>query len=228
MPCDPAKVGMAPELRGFGSEDSIGEVMERLHSIPTTRCVGKHPVMFSVVAFGDIERRSGFLDCIRYALQPTLVHSAYVKDVGSQEFEVVVLSSKKVDMQVVEDWLETFNMSVCVIEFEHYMKPDMVSCISRIHHLGNLKETNFGFEIATKIRRDFHKEHNKKLKTMMCQRLLDQTGLHFTPENMFALSVRNQQQRALIRSLEEQLNEQRIKTLADAQRMAAQPQVVSM
>jgi hypothetical protein len=210
MPCDPAKGGMAPELRGFGSEDAIGEGMERLHSIPTTKCVGRHPVMFSVVAFGDIEKRSRFLDCIRYALQPTLVHSAYVKDVDRQEFEVVVLSSKKVAMQAVEDWLDTFNMSVCVIEFEHYMQADMVSSISRIHHFGKVRATNFGFECATKIRRDFHKFHNKKVKAMQCQRLLDETGLHFTVENMFALHIRNQQQRANIRSLEEQIIAQRV------------------
>lgn len=219
MAGDPAKgVGIAPGLGGFDSEKAIGEGMERLHSMPTTKCVGKHPLMFSVVAFGGVDRRSKFLDCIRYALQPTLVHAAYVKDVDTQEFEVIVLSSKKVDMQVVEDWLDTFNMSACVIEFEHYMQADMVSSISRIHHLGKARETNFGFQCATKIRRDFHKYHNKKMKALQCQRLLDETGLHFTVENMFALHVRSQQMRAKIRSLEEQVIA--LCALADAQAQA--------
>jgi hypothetical protein len=208
---DPASGGIAPGLGGFDSEDAIGEGMESLHSMPTTKCVGKHPVMFSAVAFGDIEKRSRFLECIRYALQPTLVHSAYVKEVDSQEFEVVVLSSKKVDMEIVEDWLDTFNMSVCVIEFENYMQADMVSSISRVHHFGKVRETNFGFQCATKIRRDFHKYNNKKVKAVQCQRLLDETGLHFTVENMFALHVRSQQMRALVRSLEEQLIAERAK-----------------
>jgi hypothetical protein len=96
-------------------------------------------------------------------------------------------------------------MSVCFIEFQDYMQPDMVSCISRIHHLGNMRETNFGFKIATKIRRDFHREHNKKQKAMQAQRLLDETGLHFTMENMFALHIRVQQQRGTIQRLQEEL-----------------------
>jgi hypothetical protein len=219
MSGDPTKGGcIAPALGGFDSEDAIRAAMDRLHSMPTIKCTGKHPVMFSVVAFGGLEKRSKFLDCIKYALQPTLVHAAYVKDVDTQEFEVIVLSPKKVDMQVVEDWLDTFNMSACVIEFEHYMQADMVSAISRIHHHGKTRETNFGFQCATKIRRDFHKYHNKKIKAVQCQRLLDETGLHFTVENMFALHVRNQQMRAKIRSLEEQVIA--LCALADAQAQA--------
>jgi hypothetical protein len=204
MAGDPA-TDIAPALGGFASGDAIGKGMEGLHRVPTTKCAGKYHVMFSVVAFGGVERRSRFLDCIRYALQPTLMHSAYVKEVATQEFEVVVLSSKKVDMQVVEDWLDTFNMSVCMIEFEHYMQADMVSSISRIHHFGKLRETNFAFQAATKIRRDFHKYHSKRLKAVQCQRLLDETGLHFSVENMFALHIRNQEQRANIHRLETQL-----------------------
>lgn len=209
---------VAPGLGGFENEAALAAGMARLRTIPTAKCAAKHPVMFSVVAFGGEERRSRLLDCIRYALQPTLVHSAYVKAVETQEFEVIVLSSKKADMQVVEDWLTAFNMSACVIEFEHYMQADMVSSISRIHHLGKARETNFGFQCATKIRRDFHKYHNKKMKALQCQRLLDETGLHFTVENMFALHVRSQQMRAKIRSLEEQVIAQRNESRAVAER----------
>lgn len=242
MTLDPETGDSVPGLAGFDNADAIGATMHRLRSAAVAKSTARHPVMFNVVAFGGVEKRSTFLECIKYALQPTLAHSAYVKAVETQEFEVMVLSTKKVAIEVVEDWLAAFNMSACVIEFQQYMQADMVSCISRIHHLGNAKQTNFAMNVATKVRRDFHKEHNKKLKTMQCQRLLDHTGLHFTPDNMFALSVRNQQQRALIRSLEEQLSEQRIQieiarrlvmaaeaeTLAEAEGMAAQAQAVSM
>jgi hypothetical protein len=225
MAGDPVKDDITPGLGGFDNEEVIREGMERLHSIPKTKCVGKHHLMFSVVAFGDVERRSWFLNCIKYALQPTLVHSAYVKQVDKQEFEVVVLSSKKVCMQVVEDWLDTFNMSVCVIEFEHYMQADMVSSISRIHHLGMVRETNFGFQCATKIRRDFHKYHNKRQKAAQERRLLDETGLHFTVENMFALHVRNQVLQGNVRHLQAQISAAR--AVASESRDVTVAQVVS-
>lgn len=201
----PESASVRPKLQDFANSDEINNVMERLHNIPAKKNSAKYNVMFCAVAFGDISKRFAFLDCIKYALEPTLTHSAYLKPVASHEFEVVVLSTKKVEMKVLEEWLDTFNMSVCFIEFQDYMQPDMVSCISRIHHLGNMRETNFGFKIATKIRRDFHREHNKKKKAMQVQRLLDETGLHFTMDNMFALHIRVQQQRGTIQRLEEQL-----------------------
>jgi hypothetical protein len=201
----PESAFVRPQLQNFTNSDEINSVMERLHKIPTRKNSTKYNVMFCAVAFGDISKRFAFLDCIKYALDPTLTHSAYLKPIESQEFEVVVMSTKKVEMKVLEEWLDTFNMSVCFIEFQDYMQPDMVSCISRIHHLGNMRETNFGFKIATKIRRDFHREHNKKQKAMQAQRLLDETGLHFTMENMFALHVRVQQQRGTIQRLQEEL-----------------------
>ena len=198
-----------PQLQDFENSDEINSVMERLHKIPAKKNSTKYHVMFCVVAFGNISKRKALLDCIKYALEPTLTHSAYLKPVESHEFEVVVLSTKKVEMEAIENWLSAFNMSVCFIEFQQYMQPDMVSCISRIHHLGNVRETNFGFQIATKIRRDFHKEHNKRQKAMQAQRLLDETGLQFTMDNMFALHIRIQQQRHTIRRLEEQLTVER-------------------
>ena len=197
------------QLQEFTNGDEINNVMERLHKIPAKKNSTKYHVMFCVVAFGNISKRSALLDCIKYALEPTLTHSAYLKPIESHEFEVVVLSTKKVEMQVIENWLSAFNMSVCFIEFQNYMQPDMVSCISRIHHLGNMRETNFGFQIATKIRRDFHKEHFKRQRAMQAQRLLDETGLHFTMDNMFALHIRIQQQRQTIYRLEEQLAAER-------------------
>ncbi len=194
-----------PQLENFTNSDQINSVMERLHNIPAKKKSTKYNVMFCVVAFGDISKRFAFLDCIKYALEPTLTHSAYLKPIESHEFEVVVMSTKKVEMKVLEEWLDTFNMSVCFIEFQDYMQPDMVSCISRIHHLGNMRETNFGFQIAAKIRRDFHREFNKQKKAMQVQRLLDETGLHFTMDNMFALHIRVQNQRRTIQRLQEEL-----------------------
>jgi len=73
-----------------------------------------------------------------------------------------------------------------------------------------MQETNFGFKIAAKIRRDFHKEHNKRQRAMQAQRLLDETGLQFTIDNMFALSIRNRQQRERIDRLESELASIRI------------------
>jgi hypothetical protein len=206
----PACTSARPHLQDFSNSDQITSVMERLHNIPARKNSTKYNVMFCVVAFGNISKRFTFLDCIKYALEPTLTHSAYLKPIESHEFEVVVLSTKKVEIQVLEDWLDTFNMSVCFIEFQTYMQPDMVSCISRIHHLGNMRETNFGFKVAAKIRRDFHKEHNKRQRAMQVQRLLDETGLQFTIDNMFALSIRNRQQRERIDRLESELASIRI------------------
>jgi len=199
----------APGLLKFSNSDAIRKTMESLHSIPTTKKTFKQNLMFSVVAFGDIERRSEFLQCIKYALDPTLFYSGYVKPIEKREFEVLILSKKKVDMGVVEDWLDTFNMSACVIEFQHYMQVDMVSCLSRLHHLGHSRITNFAFPVATKIRRDFHREFNKKKKADECRRLLNETGLHFTTENMFAMHVRIMTQRTLILRLETELSRER-------------------
>jgi len=203
------KMSDAPGLLEFSNSDVIRKTMESLHSIPTTKKTSKQNLMFSVVAFGDIKRRSEFLECIKYALDPTLFYSAYVKPVEKGEFEVLILSTKKVDMGVVEDWLDTFNMSACVIEFQHYMQADMVSCISRLHHLGNSRITNFAFSLPAKIRRDFHREFNKKKKADECRRLLNETGLHFTTENMFAMHVTIMTQRTLIQRLQTELSRER-------------------
>jgi hypothetical protein len=120
-----------------------------------------YPVMASLVAFGDLEKRSLFNLCLSRALQPTVVHSAYIKDLQTREFEVVLLSRKKIDILEVETFLELFNMSVCVIPFSRYMGPDMMEGISRIQK-GNHPAGNFQTPLARTVRRYYQAKKRSK------------------------------------------------------------------
>jgi len=120
-----------------------------------------YPVMASLVAFGDLEKRSLFNLCLSRALQPTVVHSAYIKDLQTREFEVVLLSRKKIDILEVENFLELFNMSVCVIPFSRYMGPDMMEGISRIQK-GNHPAGNFQTPLARTVRRYYQAKKRSK------------------------------------------------------------------
>lgn len=140
--------------------------------------------MTCLVAYGDVSTRSLFLMCICRALQPTVVYSAYIKDVRTHEFEVVLLSRKNIDMDHIEHLLGLFNMSVCVIPFSRYMGPDMIEGISRIHTKGKYHTGNFHTKQAQTVRRYYQcRKRNMKLNHDKLE-VLRITGMAFTTANM--------------------------------------------
>jgi hypothetical protein len=136
---------------------------------------------------GDVDMRSVFMTCIVNALQPTVIHSAYIKDIATREFEVIVLSKKNIDLSELECFLDLFNMSVCVIPFSRYMGPDMLEGIYRIlvkgrHHAGNFREKQ-----AQTVRRYYHCKQRSKRMEEKRDEVRRVVGLSFTPENMLHL-----------------------------------------
>ena len=146
--------------------------------------------MFCLIGFASIESRDAFLTVIDWVLDPVLIYSVFVKDVASQEFEDIVVTKKQVGMNTVEEWLGLFNMGVCYIEFEQYMQTVMVTCISRIHHMGTHWHDSLKTKVAARVRRDFYKEYTKQKQVKESQRVLEGTGLTVTPSNMIALHSR--------------------------------------
>lgn len=175
-----------------------GENMQRIavdmHAIRNLHCSTRRStseyLMFCLVGFGSIERRDSLLSIVAWALEPVLLYSAFIKDIATTEFEAIVITKKQVEMSTVDEWLGLFNMSVCCIEFENYMQPDMVTCMSRIHHTGKHWHGSFKTKVAARVRRDFYKEYSKQQQAKETQRVLDVTGLTVTPRNMLTLHGR--------------------------------------
>jgi hypothetical protein len=169
----------------------ISEIMDSMRKTHSSaRRTTNEYLMFCLIGFGSIEKRDTLLTAVNWALQPILTYSSFVKEVSSQEFEAIVVTKKQVDMNVVEEWLGLFNMGVCCVEFEEYMQPAMVTCISRIHHMGKHWHGSFKTKLSARVRRDFYKEYMKQQLAKEHQRVLEVTGMTVTPRNMLALHGR--------------------------------------
>ena len=148
----------------------IGSRIQDMSEVKVNAAEKKFPIMTSLVAYGDLPTRSLFIMCICRALHPTVVHSAYIKDVATREFEVVLLSRKNIDMVDFEHFLDLFNMSVCVIPFSRYMGPDMMEGITRIQGKGNHAAGNFHTQQAKSVRRYYQcKKRSKHMEDQKTQ-----------------------------------------------------------
>jgi hypothetical protein len=167
----------------------IGGIIQQMSEVAVGAHEKTYPVMTSLVAFGDNALRYIFIMCICKALQPTVFHSAYIKDVETREFEVILMSRKNIGQDDLEHFLDLFNMSVCVIPFSRYMGPDMLEGISRIlvkgrHHFGN-----FHTQQAKTVRRYYQcKKRSKQVEDKMHE-VRRVTGMSFTPENMIHINT---------------------------------------
>ena len=180
-----------PPIPKCDNMNKISEDMDafRLTQMSVRRTTNEY-LMLCVIGFGSIERRDALMRVIAWALEPILLYSAFIKDLSTMEFEAVIITKKQVSSTAVEDWLGLFNMGICCIQFDSYMQPDMVTCISRIHHMGKHWFGSFKARSSARVRRDFYKEHMKELKAKEHQRLLEITGMTLTPRNMIALHDR--------------------------------------
>ena len=132
---------------------------------------------------------------VTYALQPTLVYSAFVKPPSQREFEMMVLSKKDVDLDQLETFAEKLKMSICVIPFGKYMSPDMLESMNRLHYRGQMKIGNFQTATAERVRRCFYYHMNKKRKEAREREVLSATGYAFTPANMILVANLLRQER---------------------------------
>ena len=183
------------------------DAMRKTHS--SVRRTTSEYLMFCIIGFGSIERRDALLTAINWALQPILTYSSFVKEISSQEFEAIVVTKKQVDMNAVEEWLALFNMGVGCVEVEEYMQPAMVTCISRIHHLGKHWHGSFKTKLSARVRRDFYKEYMKQQLAKEHQHVLTVTGMTVTPRNMLALHGRLTSLQTYVRYLETQTQSMR-------------------
>jgi hypothetical protein len=165
--------------------------------------------MMCLIGFGSIERRDALMRVIAWALEPLLLYSAFIKDMSTQEFEAVMITKKQVSATAVEEWLGLFNMGLCCIQFDSYMQVDMVTCISRIHHMGKHWFGSFKAKSSARVRRDFYKQHMKEVKAKEERRLLEITGLTLTTRNMLLLHDRVSTLQVQVQRLESQITEQR-------------------
>jgi hypothetical protein len=199
-----------PPVPKCDNMNKIAEEMDafRLTQMSVRRTTNEY-LMLCIIGFGSIDRRDALMRVIAWALEPILLYSAFIKDLSTQEFEAVVITKKQVSANAVEDWLGLFNMGLCCIQFDSYMQPDMVTCISRIHHMGKHWFGSFKARSSARVRRDFYKEHMKEIKAKEHQRLLDVTGLTLTTRNMLMLHDRVGVLQTHVARLERQIEEQR-------------------
>lgn len=169
----------------------IAEDMDVLHSAPlSARRTTNEYVMLCLIGFGALEKRDALLRVVQWTLEPLLLYSSYIKEQPSNEFEAIVVTKKQVVFDDVEAWLELFGMGICCIQFDGYMQPDMVTCISRIHHLGKHWFGTFKSKAAARVRRDFYAQYGKDQRARDLARVIDVTGLAMTPQNMLRLHDR--------------------------------------
>jgi hypothetical protein len=147
---------------------------------------GKYNCMFTFVAFGNTTDRSLLLTCLMYSLEPDLVYSAYVKSYDNKEYETILLMRKKISMDLLERFLDLFRMSTCIIPFDVLMADEMATSIARIH-AGSNQYGNFHSRSNTNLRRKYYYRRQQQKKTLELKRVLDVTGLSFSPDNMMRL-----------------------------------------
>jgi len=174
-------------FREHGKE--IARIIQQMAMVPVHAGAKTYPIMASLVAYGNQSMRAVFMMCLVSALQPSVIQAAYIKDITTAEFEVVLLSKKNVGMDELEHFLDLFNMSVCVIPLSRYMGPDMLEGIARILVKGKHQAGNWRTPQAVTVRRYYHcKKRSKRLEEQKneVQRV---TGLQFTPENMLLINT---------------------------------------
>ena len=164
---------------------TIIQQMDVFRAIPQ-EMNGRYQCMCTFVAFGTTTERTILMTCLMYALQPDLVYSAYVKSYESKEYETILLLKKKITFDMIDNFLEMFRMSTCVIPFETLMSDEMATSISRIH-TGSNQYGNFFAKQNTSLRRKFYYKRQKQKKMQELQHVLDVTGLRFSPDNMIRL-----------------------------------------
>lgn len=192
--------------------DIIGDItqqMETWRELPAPAKSSALPVMVALVAFGDELLQSLLFFIFTYALQPTLVYTAFVKPPSQREFEMILLSRKHVDLEQLEAFVEKLKMSVCVIPFSKYMSADMLESMNRLHYRGQMKIGNFQTAAAERVRRCFYYHMNKKRKQSRERDVLLATGYAFTPSNMIMVSNLLRDQRAETAALSNLLLEER-------------------
>lgn len=178
--------------------DSIPEITQQMDAwreLPVAAKTNNLPVKIALVAFGDEALQSLLFLIFTYALEPTLVYSAFIKPPSQKEFEMMVLSKKHVDPDEIESFVEKLKMSICVIPFDKYMSSDMLESLNRLHYRGQMKIGNFHSQPAERVRRCFYYHANKKKKQDLEREVLLATGYTFTPRNMIVLSNMYRQER---------------------------------
>jgi hypothetical protein len=180
-----------PSVPECDNMNKIAEEMEILRGVHmSTRRTKTEYLMLCLIGFGSIERREVLMSVVQWTLESIVLYSAFIKDVSTQEFEAVIITKKQVTMASVEDWLTLFNMGLCYIQFDGYIQSDMVTCISRIHHLGKHWFGTFKSKTAARVRRDFYTQYGKDQRAKELQRVLYVTDMTVTPRNMLLLHDR--------------------------------------
>jgi hypothetical protein len=176
----------------------------------------KYECMCTFVAFGTNNERMLLLSCIMFALQPELMYSAYVKAYESKEYETILLLKKKISVDFLEQFLELFRMSTCIIPFETLMSDEMTTSIARIH-VGTRQHGNFHCKSNVNLRRKYYYKRQKNRKLREMQHVQEVTGMPYSIDNMIRLyheltvsRCENAGLRARINNYQERVNALRI------------------
>ena len=176
----------------------------------------KYHCMCTFVAFGTTTERTLLLSCLMYALQPELLYSAYVKAYESKEYETILLIKKKIPIDLLEQFLDLFRMSTCIIPFEMLMSNEMTTSIARIH-VGTKQHGNFHCKLNASLRRKYYYKRQKNRKLREMQHVQEVTGMPYSIDNMIRLyheltvsRCENAGLRARINNYQERVNALRI------------------
>jgi hypothetical protein len=164
---------------------AIFQQMSTFRQMPVEQA-SKYHCMCTFVAFGATPERTLLLSCLTYALQPELMYSAYVKAYESKEYETILLLKKRISVDCLEEFLELFRMSTCIIPFETLMSDEMTASIARIH-VGTRQHGNFHCKLNASLRRKYYYKRQKNRRLREVQHVRDVTGLPYSVDNMIRL-----------------------------------------
>ena len=145
-------------------------------------------IYFSFYGFGCPQKRNLFLRALRYVTKARVIQCSYVSLSGSR-FEGICYvnpfskQNQEHKLEDLEDLMSLFSMSIGLFEFDRYMGPEMLSCFERIEN-GHLPYGNLKCQRNQKIYSCFLSmtRHRRMQESQM--RVLNETGLEFTPQNM--------------------------------------------
>ena len=164
---------------------TIYKQMSMFRDMPLQQ-TAKYECMCTFVAFGATPERTLLLNCLMYALQPALLYSSYVKAYESKEYETIMLLKKRISIDLLEQFLDLFRMSTCVIPFETLMSNEMTSSIARIH-VGTRQHGNFHCKSNASLRRKYYYKRQKNRREREMQHVLEVTGMPYSIDNMIRL-----------------------------------------
>lgn len=186
--------------------DRVKTVMAHINAMQSSTAV-KYWDHIALWGFGDVKRRNALLRVLRRAWRARVVHASHV---NAGQFEIFM--SAPVDVSQLGDFLDLFNMGLdgmSVLSGERGQWRGCtevgLKCIERIDK-GTRLYGNWTSKIARPTWSRYEVLRARRDEQAAKQKVLMQSGMEFTPDNMLRLYNMNQALRSAHESMHTALN----------------------